>query len=273
MQKIDRLGWAAGFSFKSYGLRIGIRANEPALLETVYEHLPARWENASSPQVERIYSFIHGGEGTRPGIKRFHMLYADHVRIARDMNLDQVFETFASDLRLVVAEFARHRVFVHAGVVGWKGRAIVVPGRSYSGKSTLIAELVRAGATYYSDEYAVFDARGRVHPYHKPLEMRAEGSAKQTKITVEEIGGRSGIKPLPVGMVLLTHYKAGAKWRPRKLTAGAGVLGLLNHTVSARRDPEKALATLQHVTAAAEVLKGTRGDASELSRIILSRLG
>ncbi len=273
MKKIDRLGWAAGFSFKTYGLRIGIRANDPACLARVLEHLPHKWETASSPQVERIYSFIVGGEGSRPNVKRFNMLYADHVRIARAMDLDQVFETFESDLRLSVAEFARHRVFVHAGVVGWKGKAIVVPGRSYSGKSTLIAELVKAGATYYSDEYAVFDARGRVHPYHKPLEMRDEGSVKQSKITVEEIGGRPGTKPLPVGMVLMTHYKAGAKWRPRKLSAGEGVLGLLNHTVSARRDPEKALSTLQQVTSAAEVLKGSRGDASQLSKAILNRLG
>jgi hypothetical protein len=34
---------------------------------------------------------------------------------------------------------------------------------SYSGKTTLVSELIRAGATYYSDEYAVIDERGRVH--------------------------------------------------------------------------------------------------------------
>ena len=43
-------------------------------------------------------------------------------------------------------------------IVTWgRGRAIVIPGRTFSGKSTLVAELVRAGATYYSDEYAVED--------------------------------------------------------------------------------------------------------------------
>ena len=271
MKKIDRLGWAAGFAFKTYGLRIGLRASDPSWLSRAFEHLPQRWEAASSAKVDRIYSFIIGGEG-RANVKRFNMLYADHVRIARTMDTDQVFETFETDLRLTVAEFARHRVFVHAGVVGWKGKAIIVPGRSYSGKSTLIAELVKAGATYYSDEYAVFDARGRVHPYHKPLEIRDEGATKQSKISVEEIGGRAGIKPLPVGMVLMTEYKAGANWRPRKLSAGEGVLGLLSHTVSARRNPEKALATLQRVTANAEVLKGTRGNANELSHRILHRM-
>jgi predicted ATPase len=44
-----------------------------------------------------------------------------------------------------VATEAPRRVFVHAGVVGWKGQAILVPGRSYSGKTTLIAALMKAG--------------------------------------------------------------------------------------------------------------------------------
>ena len=64
-----------------------------------------------------------------------------------------------------VANYAPDRVFVHAGVVAWRGRALVLPGTSFAGKTTLVAELVRAGAIYYSDEYAVLDEQGRVHPY------------------------------------------------------------------------------------------------------------
>ena len=127
-------------------------------------------------------------------------------------------------------------LFMRVWLVG-KGQAIVIPGRSYSGKSTLVAELVRAGATYYSDEYAVLDSRGRVHPFSKPLELREEGEFRQTKITVAELGGHSGTKPLPVGLVLMTQFKNGARWRPRKLTAGKGVLEMLFNTVSARRNP------------------------------------
>jgi hypothetical protein len=272
MKKIDRLGWAVGFSLKTYGIRIGIRANDPASLDRVCEHLPPEWETTSSSVVDRLYSILIGGEGPRANVRRFNLLYGDHVRLARSVDVAQVFDTLESDLRLVVAEFARRRVFVHAGVVGWQGKAIVVPGRSYSGKSTLIAELVKAGASYYSDEYAVFDSRGRVHPFHKPLEMREEGSTKQTKVNVEELGGCLGVKPLPVGLVLVTQYKAGVRWRPRKLSAGEGVLALLANTVSARRSPEKALASLQYVVASAIVLKGARGDARQLTETLLNTL-
>ena len=272
MKKVDRLGWAVGFSLRSYGVRIGIRSNDPAALDRVCEHLPSEWENLNSSVVDRVYSILIGGQGARAGVRRLNLLYADHVRLARSPDLDSVFETFESDLRLFVAELATHRVFVHAGVVGWKGQAIVVPGRSYSGKSTLVAELVRAGATYYSDEYAVLDSRGRVHPFLKPLELREEGEFRQTKITAAELGGHSGTKPLPVRLVLMTQFKSGARWRPRKLSAGRGVLEMLFNTVSARRSPERALATLQRVAAQADVLKGVRGNATEVVDALLKRV-
>ncbi len=272
MKKVDRLGWAVGFSLKSYGVRIGIRSNDRAALERACEYLPREWESASLPIVDRVYSILIGGAGPRANLRRFNLLYADHIRLARSVNLDSVFDTFESDLRIFVAEFAKHRVFVHAGVVGWKGRAIVIPGRSYSGKSTLVAELVRAGATYYSDEYAVFDSRGRVHPFSKPIELRDEGEYKQSKIEVTELGGHPGTKPLTVGLVLMTQFKDGASWRPRKLTAGKGVLEMLFNTVSARRNPERALATLQRVTAQADVWKGVRGHATEVVPAMLERM-
>lgn len=57
--------------------------------------------------------------------------------------------------QLTVATLAKGLVFVHAGVVGWRNRAIVIPRRSLSGKSTLVLALVEAGADYYPDEYAM----------------------------------------------------------------------------------------------------------------------
>jgi hypothetical protein len=271
MQKVDRLGWAAGFSLKSYGVRIGIRSNEPVSLKRVCDHLPHDWEAVSSVIVDRLYSIIIGGAGKRSNIRRLNLLYGDHVRLARSVDADEVFNTLESDLRLFVAEAARHRVFVHAGVVGWKGRAIVIPGRSFTGKSTLVAELVKAGATYYSDEYAVLDSHGRVHPFLKPLEIREQGKTQQTKVSVSELGGQAGKKALPAGLVLVTHFQEGGKWRPRKLSPGKGTLELLANTVSARRKPEQALAMLQQLAARANILKGVRGHATEIAHSILER--
>jgi hypothetical protein len=257
----------------SYGRRIGVRVNDPEPLRRIESLLPPGWTPSPSPVVGRLYSVFVGGESPRAGMRRLHLAYANTLRIARTADLEAVLEGFESDLRLYIAERALGRVFVHAGVVAWRGRAIVIPGRSFSGKSSLVAALVRAGATYYSDEYAVFDARGRVHPFPAPLSLRGAEGERPTKHSPESLGGRPGTRPLPVGLVAVSEYRQGARWRPRRLTPGQAVLALLAHTVPARERPAAALATLKRAVVAAPVLKGTRGEASEVADVLLENVG
>ena len=134
-------------AFTTYGLRIGVRTNTPAILDRLPAVLPPGWRREDAPEVDRLYSLVVGGAGPRPSVRRYHILYADAGRLARSMDLDDVFARLEDDLRIYVADRARRRLFVHAGVVRWRSRAIVIPGASLSGKSCLVAALVRAGAT------------------------------------------------------------------------------------------------------------------------------
>ena len=272
MEKIDRLGWAAGLAFTAYGVRVGIRVSEAEVLKRVGSHLPPGRKPASSPRVDILYSLVVGGVGLRSGVRRFNLLYADALRVARSLNLEEVLDALEAHVHLHVAEAAPRRRFVHAGVVGWRGEGILIPGRSHSGKSTLVAALLAAGATYYSDEYAVLDERGRVHPYLKALSLRADPGGKAARHPVTTLGERAGSTPLPITLVVVTHYKAGAIWRPRHLSSGLGVLALLANTVSARRQPAAALALLQRATADAIILEGQRGEASAVATQLLSHL-
>ncbi len=148
----------------------------------------------------------------------------------------------------------------------------MIPGLSFSGKTTLVKHLVQSGAKYYSDEYAVLDGRGWVHPYPRPLGLRSPDSTRTEKIRVEDLGGATGSRPVPVNLIVSTTFKAGAEWRPQRLSAGNGVLELLSHTVSARRRPGLALTTLPKVTANATVLKGVRGEAGKTADAILEKV-
>lgn len=271
MEKLGRLGWAAGISFRAYGVRGGLRVNKPEFLERVVEYLPPGWKPASSQVVERLYSIVIGGESSRRNLRRFHLLYANAAQVGRSTDLDNVLQLFESDLQLYVAEAAPRRVFVHAGVVGWRGRAILIPGRSFSGKTTLVAELVRAGATYYSDEYAVLDQRGRVHPYARRLGIRRDGLEVERR-TVELLGGSRGFKPLPVGLVVVTNYRPGARWRPRSLSAGQGALALLDNTVSIQRQPEIVFPVLKQIASEAPIIRSVRGEAEHVVDSILATL-
>ena len=252
----------------SYGTTVGIRVSEPDALPALLDRLPPGWQERKARTVERLYSFVVGGQVGR--VRRLNVLYGDWELLARTRDLDEALHRFAADVQLHVAERARGRVFVHAGVVGWGGRAIVIPGRSFSGKTTIVEALVRAGATYYSDDYAVLDARGRVHPFPRPLSIRRNGSRAQERHSVESLGGVAGEAPLPVGLVVVTEYDARVQgWRPRPLSAGQAVLELLRHAVAARRKPGEVIDALQRAAAEAHVLKGRRGEAHRVAAKIL----
>jgi hypothetical protein len=155
-------------------------------------------------------------------------------------------------------------------VVVWRGKAIVLPGRSLSGKTTLVAELVKAGATYYSDEYAVLDEAGRVHPYAQPLAIReSERLREQTRYPVEALGGAVGKKAAPVGLVVVSKYQPNSHWRPRQLSPGQGVLELLANTVPAQSRPQESMQALHQAVAQATVLKSSRGEAKDVARALL----
>jgi hypothetical protein len=189
----------------------------------------------------------------------------------RTLDAGELLDAFESHLNHLVAEGASH-LFFHAGVVGWNGRAILLPGKTLAGKTTLVAALMRAGAQYYSDEFAVIDRQGRVHPYPKPLGIRAIGEMKQESRTASELGGKTGRRAIPVGAVIVTRFREGARWRPRPITPGQAMLTLLEHCASAQRSPEIAVATVKRMVSEALLLRGVRGDADETALPLLRRV-
>jgi hypothetical protein len=181
-------------------------------------------------------------------------------------------EAVLSDMELWVAEHARRRVFVHAGCVAVDGKAILLPGRSMSGKSSLTAALVRAGADYYSDEFAVLDNLGVVRPYSRPLAMRPYGGGPSARVQVEELGGRSGRVPASVAMVAVLQYDAAVGWETEELTRGQAMIRLFDNTVAARSRPRAAFSALEDATLNALCVAGTRGDADDTAARLLDQL-
>jgi len=179
-------------------------------------------------------------------------------------------EILEREIRITVAEFAVGKVFLHAGVVAIDGKAIVIPAQSFQGKTTLVAEMVKIGAVYYSDEYAVLDENGFVHPFPKMLSMRGIlGDYIQKDLPVEEFGGVAGTKPIPVALVLITEYKKNARWKPKKLSNGQGIMEILPHTLPIRNKPEFTLNVLNNVAERAIITKTKRAEADETARLLV----
>jgi hypothetical protein len=250
----------------AYGLRVALCATDPPALRALVDAIPGEWRPASAGRHDAVFSL--SARGTR----RDYVLRLDDEELVRTRSLASVRESVIGWFGRYVAEHSRLRTFVHAGVVAVDGRAVVLPGRQNSGKTTLTAALVAAGAVYLSDEYAPLDDRGRVHPFARPLSFRNATGTRTTLRPVADLGGAQGTRPLPVALVALAPFTGARRWRPRALTPGRAVLDLLAFTVSAQTASREALERLGIVAMHAPVLAGGRGEAGQTARLILRRL-
>lgn len=255
----------------SYGVEINIEfdldiLSEDTLFGTLRRILPTGFVVSEKNVYEHRFGiFTNYLDG-----KLIFELYINTEIIARTKTLGEVLERFESRLRLTIAEFAVGKVFLHAGVVGWKGKALILPGKSFHGKTTMVAELVRHGADYFSDEYAVLDEEGFVHPFPKMLSVRGIiDDFQQMDLPVETFGGQASLEPLEAGLILLTEFDKNALWNPEILNPGAGVLEILSHTIPIRYKPEFTLKVLNKITNRAIITKTQRGEAKLFAEIIL----
>src|SRR3981081_1401736 len=107
MEKLDRLVWAAGISFISFGLRVGVRVSSAELLEPVLAHAPTGWKAARSPCGDLLYSYIAGSTRLGANVRPLHLLYANTERLVRTGNPGALFEVIEPDLASYGAQAQR----------------------------------------------------------------------------------------------------------------------------------------------------------------------
>lgn len=72
-----------------------------------------------------------------------------------------------------------------------------------------VKALLAPGVEYYSDEFAAFDAKGRLHPCPRRLGLRGE-QGHPTSVTANDLGAKTGTRPLALNLVVVTSYKQAA---------------------------------------------------------------
>lgn len=236
------------------------------------QHLPLGWQSTSADEVDILYSLYLAPPNRQQDADRAYCLCCDSDLIARTADRTALLYAFEQHAQQLTALRAQGYLFVHAGVVGWQGRAIIIPGRTMTGKTTLVRALVQAGATYYSDEFAVLDKTGRVHPYPLPLSVRAADGQPGIKTPVESLGGQAGTTPLPLGVIVVTRYQPKARWRPRQLSPAQALLACMDNTVAARREPQYTMPILRQAVIGARAIEGKRSEAQPVARALLRLL-
>lgn len=251
-------------SFEAFGVRVELTLGDPDLEPDVREILPP----GHGPCIPTSSAARFGLSPT--GDDSYEVTF-EGAPVIEHATRSLALTMLDAEIRLFVAARAQDRWFVHAGAVVIDGRALLIPGESFSGKTTLVAALVQAGARYYSDEYAVLDEGGLVHPYPRPLRLRrGDGLAPGQRLDADL--GSADSESAAVGAIALTRYRPGFEWKPRRVSRGQGIVALMAQTIPARERPEQSLRVLGRAVTAATVLEGDRGEAASVAEALVDEL-
>lgn len=254
------------FAFESYGVKVLIASDSPEIAAEVFEiakrTLLGRLVPIGPESAEHFVTVKVIGDAVNLTVDDEDYGVAD--------SLETLLKFVDARIRLLVGEFAVDRVFLHAGVVAIRGKAVLFPAESFHGKSTLVAELVRRGAEYMSDEYAVFDPEGMVHSYPRPISLRSRTDpADYRSYPIENFSAKVPAERLPVGAILFTQYRKSARWRPTSLTAGEAVIRMIPGALPIRVNPKLTLGVLNLAAQSAIIAQSLRGDALISSQKII----
>lgn len=198
------------------------------------------------------------GEFSEPPGACFAWDEARHLWVrhpGQDIHLD-----LQSALALEVASRSPQYLFVHSGSLRFRGKALVLPGVSRAGKSTLVEALVRRGLDYYSDEYAVFQPDGLVTPYPRKLSLRPTSDNQEPKlVAAEQLGWRPEMEPVPLGWVVDCRYSE--RHYLQVISPGESLLSLFANAVAARSRAKALFHSLSKALVGVPALRGLRGEA------------
>jgi hypothetical protein len=248
---------------EAYGVCLDLRCEPPELLEIADPVLPPGWQERPGGHPAATFVLTEGEES---GLD----VLLDGSPVIRGAETKLAQGVLDARIRAAVSGGDSEWVFIHAGVVEHDGQAILIPGKSFAGKTTLVRALIENGARYFSDEYAVLDADGWVHPYARRLSIRINGSRRDTsELTATDLGADTGDERAQVSLVVNTSYNPEATWRPEEGSTADAALALFENAVRARSDPQRVMSAISKAVAEARLLEGERGDALQTAAMLL----
>ena len=242
------------FRIEAFDCSVGVECNSPdvghALDRYVFPSLPHTRPASLTPDI--LLSIFRGPQDYR--------VHVNQKLAATVATINDVVLAAIKALDDTIVHRMRTLRAVHAGAVLIEGRALLIPGSTHAGKSSLVAELLRRGASHFSDEYALVDNLGLIHPYPRPLLLR-NGGPLQSMVLPEELNASFAACPAPVGWILALDYVPDCKWDIRELSQGEAVMLLLRNTPHELAQSPEMIDFFIRVVADASSYEGTRGDA------------
>jgi hypothetical protein len=249
-------------TWRSFGYVMQFRWSEPSLESLLDFVVLPGWERADGVSPDAVFLLEPSPSG---------------VSITRDQEppiavpLSMAGDELKRQAHMHLATYAPDTVFVHAGVVLGPTGLILLPGRSYAGKSTLVRALVKLGCRYYSDEFAIVHADGLVSPFPRDLSQRDWGNP-DIMISPTDLGWTPDLGPSRVAAVVNVSYGNEWTWEVESIGAGTAMLRLFENTVSAQIAPDRALRYFPKMLENALCLSGQRGEVDVAAKALMELL-
>jgi hypothetical protein len=197
-------------SLRMFGRQIRVHCEDPdtyALLATVYDQMQHHGGTADLQYVVSKFSRI------------FHITRAGAEPLVAEDAGEFLF-LFEKDVTIELQKLRADLYFVHAAVVEFAGKAIMLVAPSGAGKSTTTWALLHHDFYYASDELAAVDLQTlTIHPYPHALCLKDEPpqpyslptqtlyTDRTLHIPTAALPSQVCTKPLPLAATFFLHYR------------------------------------------------------------------
>jgi hypothetical protein len=191
-------------------------------------------------------------------------LFVDEVLIASADQPEYLLRQIIDVLDRALIQRLKNLHAVHAGAVLLGDRALLFPGGSHSGKSSLVAALLRRGAVCFSDEYALIDAKGQVHTYPRILMLRDAGHGHdQTPVLPETFNAQVATASARLGWIFSLRYDSSWVWDVAPGPQSSALLSLLQNTPHVLAEAPEMVNSFQRAVEGAVCYAGRRAEVAE----------
>jgi hypothetical protein len=198
-------------------------------------------------------------------------LYRDGHAVLRRVPEDLAVAQLAWEVNRGVVEEAGNRMLLHAAAAERDGRIVILAGPEGSGKSTLVAALVRSGLRYVTDEtVAVPLPVGTIVPYPKPIALHETEQCQRLvppqAIRPDAVATSGGNARL---LVLLAGYQPGSGPIARSISRAEAAVALAAQAFNFRDLGPGRLDALAEVVRACDCYRLEVGDLDGACRLVL----
>ncbi len=250
---------------------IKIKLDSPSLQKVIDVHFAGCM--GIDENVIAEYQIIAGGEG------KFSILQ-DGKPCQSDLTQEQVLFQLMQDGLLQLNGASKTKLIFHAAALAHQGQAVILCGKSASGKSSLAAWLTALGLQYMTDEVISLPLETEtISGFCRPIVLKSGSAFIWKRWLKDESSDRflrfndgsvwiaptllnpNGIQPTAVPrLIIFPRYERDTDFQAERLTPAGTLFHLLQHLVNARNFPDYGMAATSRMASRGVAYRLTYSD-------------